>query len=123
MNSRRTARNWALALSLAALPACNPYLNFSGEYYAGPVDGTTFPAAYQGKLPGPADQGGGTIAGAAAWVKGQPIVYYMFPFTADQNGQNDPLALDSTVLTLQKGYVFDADPATMNAFPKAKCTG
>jgi hypothetical protein len=111
-----------LALSLAALPACNPYQNFSGEYYAGPVDGTSFPAAYQGALPGPADQGGGTIAGAMAWSKNSQIVYYNFPFTDDQNGQADPLALDSTVLTIQKAYVFDADAPT-NAFPAAKCTG
>jgi hypothetical protein len=123
MKSRRTARNWALALSLAALPACNPYQNFSGEYYAGPIDGTAFPAAYQGELPGPADQGGGTIAASMAFSKGSQIFYFMFPFSDDQLGQVDPLALDSTVLSLPKAYLFDADPTAGNPFPKAKCTG
>jgi len=123
MNSRRTARNWALALSLAALPACNPYQNFSGEYYAGPIDATAFLAPYHGELPGPADQGGGTIAGAMAFAKGQQVVYYMFPFSGAQNSQVDPLALDTTVLSLPKAYVFDADPVMGKPFPAAKCKG
>src|SRR5678815_1400667 len=123
MNSRRTARNWALALSVAALPACNPYQNFSGEYYGGPIDGPAFPAQYQGELPGPADQGGGVIAGSLAFSKGNQIVYYKFDFSDDQNSQDDPLALDNTVLSLPKAYVFDADPSLGNPFPKAKCKG
>src|SRR5438105_13560753 len=100
MNSRRTARNWALALSLAALPACNPYQNFSGEYYAGPIDGTTFPKAYQGALPGPADQGGGVITPFSASVADMPVNYYSFPLGAGQGadptgmGNDNPLNLD-----------------------------
>jgi len=125
MNSRRTARSFdlALVLSLAALPACNPYQNFSGEYWAGPIDATAFPGPYHGELPGPADQGGGTITPAMAFVGGTQIFYYMFPFTADQEGQVDPLALDTSVLSLPKAYVFDADPASGNPFPKSKCKG
>jgi hypothetical protein len=119
MNSRRTA----VLFSLALIPACNPYQNFSGEYYAGPIDATAFPAQYHGDLPGPADQGGGTITASNGYTKGSPILYFMFPFSAVQEGQDDPLALDTTMLSLPKAYVFDPDAANGNPFPKAKCTG
>src|SRR5262245_5574534 len=98
MNPRRTARNLALAAAVAALPACNPYQNFSGEYYAGPIDATGFLSPYQGSLSGPADQGGGTFTPPTAYVKGQAIFYYSFPFSDAQMSQSDPLALDASVL-------------------------
>src|SRR5258706_11180153 len=99
--------------SLALLPACNPYQNFSGEYYAGAVDGTTFPKAYQGALPGPADQGGGVLSPIDAAVNNNPIFYYTFPLGAGQGadptgmGNDNPLNID--FLTVPSAYVFDPE--------------
>jgi hypothetical protein len=97
--------------SLALLPACNPYQNFSGEYYAGPIDGTNFLSPYQGTLPGPADQGGGKISPVSASVDDNPINYYLFPL-GDMQGVDPagmapaaPLTID--VITPPKAYVFD----------------
>ena len=112
--------------SLATLPACNPYNNFSGEYYAGPFDGTGFPSAYQGELPGPADQGGGVITPIAAAANNAAIGYYMFPLGkgqgADPDGvlPDDPLNVD--FLTIPNAYVFDPVATPANALPSpGKC--
>jgi hypothetical protein len=125
MSLRHNAFMAAALGSLILLPACNPYQNFSGEYYAGPIDATTFPKAYQGTLPGPADQGGGTIAAIAASVNGNPVLYYQFPLGAGQGADpagvlpDNPLNLD--FLSIPSAYVFD--PQATNALPSpGKCS-
>lgn len=119
MASRRTGRTleMALALSLAALPACNPYQNFDGEYFAGAIDATTFAAPYLGELSGPPDQSGGVIAASTGWVGGSEVLFYVFPFNDAQNGQSDPLALAE--VPTPKAFVFD--PAQGDPFGTPKC--
>ncbi len=116
--------------SLALLPACNPYQNFSGEYYAGPVDGTSFLKPYQGTLPGPAEQGGGTVTPIDAFVGGNPIFFYKFPLGAGQGADPAGMLPDAplTVERLKDGgslanvYVFDPQTNPANALPSpGKC--
>jgi hypothetical protein len=117
MASRRI-RPLAMALSLAALPACNPYQNFEGEYYAGPIDPTNFAAPYVGTLPGTADQSGGEIDPSTATVKGAPVSYYMFPFGSAEGTTDSMDPLDVAVAA--DAYVFD--PTQSSAFPSpSKC--
>ena len=56
---------WGLLL----LSGCNPYDRRSGEYSAGPVDVSHFPAAYLG-AGGDAKRGGGVFQASAAFVDG-----------------------------------------------------
>lgn len=110
----------ALALPVAALAACNPYQNFSGEFYAGPIDAANFAAPYLGVLPGTPDQGGGVINASLATVGGKHVLYYLFPFSDNQNAQSDPLAINTDPAPAPKGFVFD--PTMSTAFPDpAKC--
>jgi len=110
------------------LPACNPYQNFdkNSEFYAGPIDATTFPKAYQGALPGPADQGGGTISPNTAFVNGADTFYYLFPLGAGQGADPDGV-LDDAPLTIERlsipdAYVFDPVAQPANALPSpGKC--
>src|SRR5262245_59360353 len=71
------------------LVGCNPYQYRSGEYYAGPVDPVSFPAAYLGDK-GNAKKGGGVFRPSDAFVAGMPISYFSFPFPKAQAGP-DPL--------------------------------
>jgi hypothetical protein len=103
---------------LASVPACNPYQNFSGEYFAGAVDATAFAAQYLGELPGPPEQGGGTIAPRDATVNGAPTFYYFFPLAAAQ--ADSPLTIED--LPIAKAYVFD--PTATSPFPDtSRCKG
>ncbi len=111
---------FALALSVAALPACNPYQNFSGEYYAGPIDPTDFAPAYVGVLPGSADQSGGTIAASYGSSSGKTLYYYLFPFSADESSQSDPLSINTGAAPAPKGFVFDPTMTSPFADPN-KC--
>jgi hypothetical protein len=131
MARRRTARlPGAKFLALAALfsgfsgalgSGCNPYRNFDGEYFAGAIDATNFAEAYLGELPGPAEQGGGVIAGQLMWINGAQSVHYIFPFTDGQLAQVDPLGLDPGLAPAPNAYVFD--PEAGNAFATPKCKG
>lgn len=79
----------AIAAVVAALLAsCNPYEQHSGEYYAGPVDPSAFPAAYRGP-----------VVAAAATAHDVPAPYYAFP-VADAA---DPLAVAAPPVA----YAFD----------------
>lgn len=129
MNSRRTVLPLACALA-ATIPACNPYNNFDGEYWAGSIDPARFPAAYLGKQPGPPEQSGGVIQAVSAYSNGQAVSYYQFPFSASQtSGMGDPLALAplkpasdavASGAPTPKAYVFDASATA--AFPTtSKC--
>ncbi len=116
----------------ALLPACNPYRNFSGEFYAGPIDPTNFATPmYTGVLPagGTPDQSGGVITPNVGSVAGAPVSYYFFPFPDSQVAAPDdmtpatPLTIGSANL-MPSGptlaYVFD--PTTTSAFPSpSKC--
>jgi hypothetical protein len=111
-------RRSLLLAAVAGLPACNPYQNFDGEFYAGAIDPTNFAAPYVGTLPGTADQSGGEIDPAAASINGNPAAYYMFPFgNAEMSADSmDPL----DVSLASPGYVFD--PTATSAFPSpSKC--
>jgi hypothetical protein len=122
MSLRRTF----LVAALGLVPACNPYQNFSGNYYAGAVDATGFPAAYLGTLPGTPDQGGGVIAPIAANSGGNPVNYYLFPFSSAQTTAPDdmtpaaPLSIGLANVPEVPAYVFD--PTASSAFPSpSKC--
>src|SRR5258708_3124552 len=65
--------------AFALVPACDPYQNHDGEFFAGAVDPAKFPGPYLGALPGSAGMGGGEIAPVPASVKGQPVFYFQFP--------------------------------------------
>jgi hypothetical protein len=126
MISRRTI----LFLALVFCPACNPYENRSGEYYAGPVDPELFDPPYVGDLPpgGTPDQSGGTITAKGGYVPspisanprvGVPISYYSFPFPDPPPPSSDPTAPPFAPLQVdtfsggnppKKAYVFDPQP-------------
>src|SRR5690242_4149319 len=110
-------RRSVLVLALSAgLPACNPYKNFNGDYYLGPVDpgcpasapmgpGTAcnpFPADYVGVGFTPAQSNGVVMPAPATVLGGGTILYYPFHVSAafDANlaaafgvGQSNPLRL------------------------------
>jgi len=97
---------------------CNPYARRSGEYSAGPVDVSHFPAAYLG-AGGDPKLGGGVFQAAAAFVDGNPVGYYAFPFSRAQLAAADPLALGDAFAT-PPAYVFD--PSASEPFPgKPRC--
>jgi hypothetical protein len=107
---------WAVLLFSSG---CNPYERRSGEYDAGPDDPSKFPAAYLG-AGGDAKLGGGVFAASAAFVDGNPVGYYPFPFSNAQLAAADPLALGAAFAT-PPAYVFD--PAASDPFPTtARCT-
>ena len=91
---------------------CNPYDRRSGEYSAGPVDVSHFPAAYLG-AGGDAKFGGGVFQASAAFVDDDTVGYYAFPFAAAQLAADDPLALDA--FTAPRAYIFD--PGASDPFP------
>jgi hypothetical protein len=103
---------------LLLLFGCNPYSRRSGEYNAGPVDVSHFPAAYLG-AGGDAKLGGGVFSAAAAFVDGNTVGYYAFPFSKAQLAAADPLALGGAFAT-PTAYVFD--PGASDPFPaKPRC--
>jgi hypothetical protein len=93
-------------LGALALGACNPYQNFSGEFYAGPIDPVNFQKPYLGG--GDPKMGGGMFAGASVFASDKSVLFYFFPAT---------MGVDPTDLTQAPiGYVFDPVAGT-NAFP------
>jgi hypothetical protein len=88
---------------VAGLSACAPYPNRVGDYYAGPMDGSKFPAAYRGD--GASATAFGTILPAQATVAGQPVGYYAFPMPAIA----EPLILKTDRRKRPLVYVFGAD--------------
>jgi hypothetical protein len=125
-----TRRTYLLVLAVTALlPACNPYHNRDGEYYAGSVDPVNFNAAYQG-TGYTKGSSFGTFTPAAANYKGGLLAYYSFPFVNGAVGV--PLTASSIDVTgapvnpmasfiAPLAYVFDPQPVT-NPFPtKQKC--
>src|SRR5262249_28001501 len=113
------ARGTILLLALATLPACNPYTNFDGEFFAGPVDATLFPAESMGKQSEGAtsDQGGGAIAASTGWVRRAAVPFYKFTFKP----MVDPTMFDAlTVEGESKAYVFDPSPTSALPHP-GKC--
>jgi hypothetical protein len=101
------------------LSGCNPYERRSGEYSAGPVDVSQFPAAYLG-AGGDAKLGGGVFKAADAFVDGNKVGYYAFPFSQAQLAADDPLAIGDAFAT-PPAYAFD--PGASDPFPsKPRCT-
>ena len=92
MTSRRTVLPLAVAVSLAG---CNPYTNFDGEFFAGPIDATDFPPEFIGEQqPGmTTDTGGGVIAARVGWVKDSQALFYLFSFTPMDPEALDPLTV------------------------------
>jgi len=108
----------AVLLVATVAGGCNPYEKRSGEYYAGAVDPAAFPAPYLG-AGGDPKLGGGVFAASAAFVDGNAVGYYPFPFSAAQLAAADPLALGDA-FTTPPAYVFD--PGASDPFPqKARC--
>ena len=106
---------WFLLFSSSG---CTPYDRRSGEYNAGPVDVSHFPAAYLG-AGGDAKFGGGVFAASDAFVDDNTVGYYAFPFSAAQLAADDPLALGDSFAT-PPAYVFD--PGASDPFPgKPRC--
>jgi hypothetical protein len=103
-------------LASALLPACNPYQNRDGEYLAGAVDPGGFPEAYLG-AGGDPKRGGGKFRPAIAFVHGEKIGYFAFPFTDAQNGASDPLSLDN-ITPVANVYVFDPGGPAKCVAPK-----
>ena len=101
---------WFLLFSSSG---CTPYDRRSGEYNAGPVDVSHFPAAYLG-AGGDAKFGGGVFAASDAFVDDNTVGYYAFPFSAAQLAADDPLALGDSFAT-PPAYVFD--PGASDPFP------
>ncbi len=114
------------ALTLVALTgvlttACDPYQKRAGEYYAGPVDPSAFPAPYLG-AGGDPKRSGGVIRAAAATAHGVPAPYYAFAVSAAQASAADPLAVstdgNATAIPAPLAYVFDPQlppPSDMGA--------
>ena len=106
---------WGLLL----LSGCNPYARRSGEYSAGPVDVSQFPPAYLG-AGGDPKYGGGVFQPSSAFVDGNAVGYYAFPFSDAQLAADDPLTLGDAFAT-PPAYAFD--PAASDPFPaKPRCT-
>jgi hypothetical protein len=94
-------------LGTLALGACNPYENFEGEFYAGPVDPLSFGKPYLGG--GDPKMGGGSFTAAAAFAGGVATSFYFFPATD---------GVDPTDLTAAPpAYVFDPTAASPFATP------
>lgn len=100
---------WGLLLCCG----CNPYARRGGEYSAGPVDVSQFPAAYLG-AGGDPKYGGGVFQASNAFVDGNGVGYYAFPFSDAQLAADDPLALGDAFAT-PPAYVFD--PGASDPFP------
>ena len=128
MICRRTALPAVLLFAGAAFGSgCYPYNNFSGEFYAGPVNPAKFGSEYLGG--GDAKMLGGVFTQTAVFSNGKGAGYLFFsvpksPLTDDPI---DPTVLrDDTVegspYASPLAYVFD--PAPPKAFPdpgKSKC--
>jgi hypothetical protein len=121
-----------LALS-AGLPACNPYKNFNGDYYLGPVDPgcpanlpsgpgtacTPFPADYVGVGFTPAQQNGVVMPRPATVAGGASILYYPFHVSAQYDpvhfadfglaGPSNPLRLRTQTTDANTGAPIDKD--------------
>src|SRR5690242_14619738 len=115
-------RQTALLLSTTSLllfPACNPYHNRSGDYYAGPLDPAKFPLGYQGE--GFAhNQMNGTFTPVDATSHGKQTSYFWLlgvqaSTSIETDTQKAPLAYvfdgdadhDSKKCVAPKNYVFD----------------
>lgn len=114
------------AVAATLLPACNPYQQRSGEYYAGAVDPAAFPAPYLG-AGGDPKHGGGVILASAATAHGAHAPYYAFAVSAAQAAADDPLAIstdgNATAIPAPIAYAFDPQPASADPFPAApRCT-
>lgn len=102
-------------VALLLLSGCNPYRRWTGEFNAGPVDVSKFPAAYLG-AGGDARRAGGVFAPSPAFVDDKPIAYYPFPFSPAQLMADDPLALTvdgaPAAFATPPAYVFDPDASS-----------
>jgi hypothetical protein len=115
-------RQTALLLSttsLLLLPACNPYQNRSGDYYAGALDPAKFPLGYQG-VGFAHNQSNGTFTPSDATSQGTPTAYFWLlgvnaSKLIETDTQKAPLAYifdgavdkDSNKCVAPKNYVFD----------------
>lgn len=108
----------SLFLLVAVSGACNPYNNRSGEFSAGAVDPVNFPPAYVGTGGDRTRPGRGSFTEVRAFVNGNPIGYYGFPFSTTQlpptatGGMVDPLRLVDNGMPYAKvptpsAYLFD----------------
>jgi hypothetical protein len=70
---------------------CTPYDNRVGEYNAGPVDSSGFPAAYLGANSRPNQAGSGVFIESVAYINGVKSGYFSFPLAAAQTAKGPPL--------------------------------
>ncbi len=117
-----------LPILLSVVGACDPYSAQQGEFNAGPVDPSSFPAPYLGvgadTGPNGFRSGRGRFVEVGGYVNNNPAGYYSFPFTTAQLAPTvDPLRLVDdgnaySPVPVARAYVFD--PAPPNPFPPAQ---
>lgn len=109
MSLRQTAL--LLSTSVLLLPACNPYQNRSGDYYAGPLDPGNFIPAYQGLFSVPNsnflafqhNQNQGTFLPSDATSHGKQTSYYWLPGVAAST------EIEKDEAKAPQVYIFDGD--------------
>jgi hypothetical protein len=109
-------------LSLFAV-GCNPYTQRDGEFTAGAVDPVNFPPAYLGAGGDRTRSGRGVFNEIAAYVGGNKVGYFAFPFSTTQLSSTtpDPLLLVDNGMPNSKiptpaAYVFDSTCAAPNGY-------
>jgi hypothetical protein len=104
-----------------AAAGCNPYLNRSGEFSAGPADPLSYPPAFVGAGGDHTKAGKGSFTEVAAYVGGRRVGYYSFPLSPTALGKmSDPLKLSDAnganpMFPAPKAYVFD--PTAQSPYP------
>ncbi len=120
-----------LPILLAVVGACDPYSAQQGEFTAGPVDPSNFPAPYLGvgadTGPNGFRSGRGRFVEVGGYVNNNPAGYYSFPFTTAQLAPAaDPLRLvddGNAYSPVPVGLAYVFDPAPPNPFPPSQtCT-
>jgi hypothetical protein len=89
---------------LLFVAACNPYQNRSGEFNAGAVDPANFPSPYLGTGGSRTQAGKGTFTEIKAWIGGNAVGYFSFPFSTQQGNLLNPFA----------PYAHSGDPLRLN---------
>jgi hypothetical protein len=74
--------------------ACDVYQSRDGEFSAGGVDVVTFPPPYLGTGGNRTKPGSGSISEARAYVGGQPIGHFIFPYGTTQVGPTVSASVD-----------------------------
>jgi hypothetical protein len=118
----------AVLLAGALGASCNPYDRFGkGDDHLGPVNPVNFPAANLGTGGNRMQAGRGVFVEAPAFVAGNTVGYFAYPFPAAVLMSADPLRLavgDMPTSTLARPPAVVFDPADAAPFPAAyPCQG